>query len=158
MFSKCLQDFILFVQQRCWAFLLIVLVFLAGRLSTTNKKMGLLVDNLPFFVAQTTSKAYVEVNNTRSYNSSLDSILESCGEICHTNISGTPGKFFEALVKKVDCMAILTNPALDASMLEKEPPSQIPPHLLNAYTYDGKVAVRYVATWNQRYLGAQVGC
>jgi hypothetical protein len=94
----------------------------------------------------------------RSYNASLDSILENCGEICHTNISGTPGKFFEALVKKVDCMAILTNPALDASMLEKEPPSQIPPHLLNAYTYDGKVAVRYVATRNERHLGAQVGC
>lgn len=86
----------------------------------------------------------------------LDRVLRGCGAICEHSAVGTPSKFFNYISKPVDCIALLTNPAIDAAMNETEPPPAIPADLLPFFTYDGKVSVHYYhkdkTLFNQRYL------
>ena len=46
---------------------------------------------------------------------SLESIKNSCGEICDQTIKGKPGAFFDHIKKNVNCEALFTNPDIDAS-------------------------------------------
>jgi hypothetical protein len=72
----------------------------------------------------------------------LEAVLKGCGDVCRDDMTGEPSKFFNHLTKKVDCPALLSNAAIDASMQDPEPPAAIPAHMLNAFTYGGRVAMR----------------
>lgn len=93
----------------------------------------------------------------RSYSAPVDDVLVGCGDICHTDMAGAPGKYFDTIKKHVDCDALMTNAAIDAAMLEAEPPKAIPDHLLDAFTYGGRVAVKNHlpdgTVLNNRHLG-----
>jgi hypothetical protein len=85
----------------------------------------------------------------------LAQLLEGCGEVCDVDIHGQPSLFFEHIEKKVDCEGLLTNQAIDAAMSEPDPPVQIPPDMLDAFTYHGKIPVKMYlpkGVLNQRYL------
>ena len=73
----------------------------------------------------------------------LKSIQQDCGEICNTNITGVPGKFFEGIKKETNCEALYSNPYIDEPSEFKIPPEFIPKWLKSHFTYNGKVPVNY---------------
>ena len=72
---------------------------------------------------------------------SLESIKNSCGEICDQTIKGKPGAFFDHIKKNVDCEALFRNPDIDISSDFPHPPQRIPKWLLPDYNYGGRVEV-----------------
>ena len=52
----------------------------------------------------------------------LNSIKKSCGEVCHTNITGIPSEPFDIIQKNVRCQALFENPILDAASQYDKPP------------------------------------
>ena len=52
----------------------------------------------------------------------LNSIKKSCGEVCHTNITGIPSEPFDTIQKNIQCGALFENPILDAASQYDEPP------------------------------------
>jgi hypothetical protein len=74
-------------------------------------------------------------------------MLKGCGEICDTKIMGKPGKFFNEVRKKVDCMGLYSNVENDAPAKVWPPPRQIPKSMEGDYTLNGK-------TWDE-YLHIQ---
>lgn len=100
-------------------------------------------------LSATFTTVYDRVYDNRTHT---EKVLEGCGEICETSKDGTPSKFFNFIEKKVDCHALMSNEAIDAAMVEDEPPQSIPTELLPAFTYDGRVQVKFDRIYNQRYL------
>lgn len=82
-------------------------------------------------------------------------VLEDCKDICRVDMAGKPSLYFDHIEKEVDCHALMTNAAIDAPMLAAEPPQELPPEMVAAFTYGGKVQL--VPFWgglfNQRYVG-----
>ena len=72
---------------------------------------------------------------------SLQSIKNSCGEICDQTIEGKPGAFFDHIKKNVDCEALFRNADIDISSDFPHPPQRIPKWLLPDYNYGGRVEV-----------------
>ena len=72
---------------------------------------------------------------------SLESIKNSCGEICDQTIKGKPGAFFDHIKKNVDCEALFRNPDIDISSDFPHPPQRIPKWLMPDYAYGGRVEV-----------------
>lgn len=51
--------------------------------------------------------------------------------------------------------ALTTNAAIDALMIDAEPPTKLPPEMMDAFTYGGKVEFvpYHGGFWNQGYMG-----
>ena len=74
-------------------------------------------------------------------------------ELYSNDIKGTPSKFFDFIRKKVDCKSLWENATIDATR-QSEPLASIPDAMLDAFTYNGRVALRpYATLFNQVYLG-----
>ena len=87
---------------------------------------------------KTTANRYENLKRT------LKSINESCGDTCNQRINGEPdNQFFDFVEKEINCMALFTNPDIDASSEFEYPPSEIPKWLLADYNYGGKVPISY---------------
>jgi len=89
------------------------------------------------------------------YTDHINAVLEGCGDICSIQCTdAVPSLYFDYIEKQVDCMSLLTNPAIDAAMKEERPPASIPEEMLDFFSYSGKVQMKF---WgyilNQRYMG-----
>ena len=74
----------------------------------------------------------------------LKSVKESCGDVCNQRSDGQPfNQYFDLVEKEINCMALFTNPDIDASSEFEFPPTEIPKWLLADYNYGGKVQVFY---------------
>ena len=88
--------------------------------------------------ASTTTNIYENLKIT------LKSIKESCGDVCNQRINGQPdNEFFDFVEKEINCMALFTNPDIDASSEFEYPPSEIPKWLMADYNYGGNVPISY---------------
>jgi len=68
----------------------------------------------------------------------LARVLKGCGQICDTSMTGKSSKFFDQILKQVDCRALWSNDAID----EPRPPGvapDLPKDLEMLFTYGGKV-------------------
>ena len=115
--------------------------------------------------------------NTRSYNDqdyeelrrALESIRESCGDLCDTSISsskpssecstsrGKQPQFFECLRKNVNCEELWSNPLMDAPSKYCFPPRFPPKFLRSNFTYDGRIELRTDSYYNELSMPHQVG-
>ena len=86
------------------------------------------------------------------YEKHLMQVMDGCGEICDTNIRGLPSLFFDHIKKKLDCIAIGTNAAIDAAGFEDPPPKTIPENMMDAFTFSGRIGIN-LAYDNSKYLG-----
>ena len=59
-------------------------------------------------------------HETHHFN--LNSIKKSCGEVCHTNITGISSEPFDIIQKNIQCKALFENPILDAASQYDKPP------------------------------------
>ena len=57
-----------------------------------------------------------------SHRFNLNSIKKSCGEVCHTNITGISSQPFDTIRKNIQCRALFENPILDAASQYHKPP------------------------------------
>jgi hypothetical protein len=99
-------------------------------------------------------------SNPSYYHAHMKAVLAGCGDICRVDMTGEPSLYFDHIEKEVDCHALMTNAAIDAPMLAAEPPNEVPPEMVSAYTYGGKVQVVPYAEGllNQRYMGNEASC
>ena len=83
-------------------------------------------------------------------------ILQGCGDICNTSITGKHGIFFEQITKKVDCSAIWRNTAIDESR-PIGPAPDVPSKFLNLFNYNGQVQITKFSRGllNQQYAGGK---
>jgi len=88
----------------------------------------------------------------------MQAVLEGCEDICRIDMPGEASLYHDYIEKQVNCKAILSNPAIDAVMVDPEPPVTIPTEMMDAFTYEGKVKLSFYAEklFNQRYLGKEV--
>ena len=80
----------------------------------------------------------------------------SCGDICNVSMTGTPGPFFDEIVKKVDCNFLWAE-KIDARPASLPAPgwSDVPVAMQNEFTYQRKVPLshyRKSGVLDQRYL------
>lgn len=96
--------------------------------------------------------------NETSYVDHMQAVLEGCADICRIDMPGEASLYHDYIEKQVNCKAILSNPAIDAVMVDPEPPVTIPTEMMDAFTYEGKVKLSFYADklFNQRYLGKEV--
>jgi len=71
----------------------------------------------------------------------IDSILESCGELCDTTRTGTPGIYFDHIRASINCKALFDNYFIDSSHNHVHAPRHIPNELWNYYTMDNRLKV-----------------
>lgn len=92
------------------------------------------------------------------YKRHMEAVKNGCGDICKIDMEGSPSLFHDYIEKEVDCLSLLSNPAIDATMTDVNPPTLIPEEMLDAFTYHGQVPVRPYSggILNQRYLGKEV--
>lgn len=92
------------------------------------------------------------------YHAHMKAVLNGCKYICRVDIAGTPSLYFDHIDKEIDCHALMTNAAIDAPMVEAEPPRELPAEMVDAFTYGGRVRVVpfYNGVLNQRYMGSKV--
>ena len=96
------------------------------------------IEEFKDFSLKTTANKYENLKIT------LNSIKESCGDVCNQRSDGQPfNKYFDLVEKEINCMALFTNPDIDASSEFEFPPTEIPKWLLADYNYGGKVQVFY---------------
>ena len=80
--------------------------------------------------------------------------VEKHEQIYRHDMQGTPSLFFDFIHKDVDCQALWENATIDAERPTALPPSEIPPSMLDAFTYGGRVPVRpWSELLNNQYLG-----
>ena len=90
------------------------------------------------FSLKTTANKYENLKIT------LNSIKESCGDVCNQRSDGQPfNQYFDLVEKEINCMALFTNPDIDASSEFEYPPSEIPKWLMADYNYGGNVPISY---------------
>ena len=92
------------------------------------------------------------------YHAHMKAVLQGCQDICRVDMAGEPSLYFDHIRKDVDCLALMTNAAIDAAMIDDEPPQQFPSEMVEAFTYGGKVKIIPFArgVLNQRYMGSTV--
>jgi len=71
-------------------------------------------------------------------------MLKGCGEICDATITGNPGKYFNEVRKKVDCMGLYSNVENDAPAKVWPPPRQIPKSMERDFSRNGKIVGYYL--------------
>ena len=83
----------------------------------------------------------------------INSIRNSCGQLCDTSRLGTPGPFFDHVTAPINCKAIYNNPYIDEGH-SGPAPKKIPKEFWNEYTMGDRVQIR---EWylNQRYLNSK---
>nr|XP_022341369.1 uncharacterized protein LOC111135518 isoform X2 [Crassostrea virginica]XP_022341370.1 uncharacterized protein LOC111135518 isoform X2 [Crassostrea virginica] len=83
----------------------------------------------------------------------INSIRNSCGQLCDTSRQGTPGPFFDHVTAPVDCKAIYNNPFIDEGN-SGPPPKKIPKEFWNEYSMGDRVPI---LEWyfNQKYLNSK---
>jgi len=88
----------------------------------------------------------------------MQAALEGCEDICRIDMPGEASLYHNYIEKKVNCKAILSNPAIDAVMGDSEPPATIPIEMMDAFTYEGKLNFSFYKDklFNERYLGKEV--
>ena len=82
--------------------------------------------------------------NKEAYNnlrSTIQSVKKSCGDVCHTNDKGNPGKYFNEIHKNVNCPALFATSDIDAPSQFHDPPMRIPKWLVEDYSYGGEVSI-----------------
>ncbi len=77
-------------------------------------------------------------DSSSSYFAHITRVLQGCGEICDTSMSGQSGIFFNQIKKKVDCSALWSNAAIDVSRPPEVAPD-LPTELTKLYTYNGRI-------------------
>ncbi|VDI05928.1 saposin [Mytilus galloprovincialis] len=82
----------------------------------------------------------------------LNSVLQACGQLCNTSRKGLPGPYFDHILAPIDCNAILKNEYVDRGHGLPLAPATIPIELMNEYSMNNRIPVRY---WhlNSQYLG-----
>ena len=89
-------------------------------------------------------KTTTKTNRYENLKKTLKSINESCGDVCNQRINGQPdNQYFDFIEKEINCMALFTNPNIDACSEFEYPPSQIPKWLMADYNYGGNVPISY---------------
>lgn len=90
---------------------------------------------------------------------SIESIRRSCGDVCNTTMTGTPGKHHPFIAKKIDCQELFSNPDIDAPgnfdwtnfplAFKQNPdikgkvPDHLPAYLVKEFSYNRKVKLIY---------------
>ena len=74
---------------------------------------------------------------------SIESVRKSCGQVCDTSVTGTPGKYYDVIEKTVDCDALFSNPDIDAPGEFCDAPKKPPKWLAPEYTYGDRVPFKY---------------
>ena len=96
----------------------------------------------------------INEKDTSVINNSTD-VLDGCGQICQTDMVGTPSLFFDFIKKDVHCQAIWINSEIDQS--RDGPPvhlSDLSEETISNFTYNHKFPmVPYVSLMDQKYLG-----
>jgi hypothetical protein len=77
-------------------------------------------------------------DTSSSYLAHISRVLQGCGEICDTSMSGQSAIFFAHIKKRVDCLALWSNAAIDVSRPPEVAPD-IPTELTKLYTYNGRI-------------------
>jgi hypothetical protein len=83
-------------------------------------------------------------------------ILEGCGDICNTSITGKDGIFFQHIAKRVNCSALWQNAAIDESR-SIGPAPDVPSKFLHLFNYNGQVQMTKYSggLLNQQYAGGE---
>lgn len=107
---------------------------------------------------ENTAHSQQEQHRESPYKRHMEAVQIGCGDVCKIDMVGSPSLFHDYIEKEVDCRSLLSNSAIDATMVEANPPKTIPDEMLDAFTYNGQVPLR---PWsdrllNQRYLGKEV--
>ena len=71
----------------------------------------------------------------------IDSILESCGELCDTTRTRSPGIYFYQIRVSINCKALFNNPFIDSGHIIVHPPRYIPNELWHYYIMDNRIKV-----------------
>jgi len=103
------------------------------------------------------AKSFHNTTNSSDFlEEHIGEILEGCGEICNTSITGKDGIFFQYITKQVDCVGLWQNTAIDESRAIGPPPD-VPSKFLNLFNYNGQVEMtRYSSgLLNQQYAGGK---
>lgn len=82
-------------------------------------------------------------------------VLDGCGQICNTSMTGEKGLFYDQIKKSLDCPALWANSAIDAGR-PAGPAPDIPGEIKHLYDYNGKVPIVHNPAYgilNQHYLG-----
>lgn len=105
-----------------------------------------------------TPQVHTVINNAvtteQRYAQHLQDVLVGCEEICDLSLEGFPSLFFNFIKKRVDCLALGRNAAIDAQGFEDPPPREIPQVMMHAFTFDGKITPGQ-AYYHEKYLGAK---
>ena len=72
----------------------------------------------------------------------LADIRISCGDLCDTNLTGTPGKYFDVIKKDFSCEALFRNELIDKPSEFPSPPQKIPKYLKTDFTYNGRITFK----------------
>lgn len=138
--------------------LLLLAVYLQGELSQGGSAPASSSDTAPASVLQI-NPSLARNALDRSIIKRLNSILQSCGELCNTDRPLQPGPFqdisstnyFKVSSAPVQCRRLYTNKDLDAPREQAEAPQDIPSYLMSYYTLDGRIPVQ-PGYRNQKYL------
>ena len=71
----------------------------------------------------------------------INSIRNSCGQLCDTSRPGTPGPFFDHETAPIDCKAIYNYPYIDEGHFGPAP-QKIPKEFWNEYSMGDRVSIR----------------
>lgn len=84
-----------------------------------------------------------------------NAVLQGCGEVCNTEMSGAPSLFFNAVRKHMACRALWSNSAIDEAVSDKQwPPPQKPPAIfMDDFLYHGRVRGVWGRYYQNRYAG-----
>lgn len=74
-------------------------------------------------------------------------------ELYSNEMQGQPSKYFNHISKRVNCPALWKNATIDESRDREKVEHSIPDHMLDAFTYGGRVNLRPGDILNQVYLG-----
>ena len=91
---------------------------------------------------------------TLSESHPLTSIKQACGELCDLTRRGFPGPYFDHVTAAINCRALFKNEYIDNNHGLPQAPKQIPEDLLNEFTMNKRIPVKYVY-YNQQYLGKE---
>ena len=83
----------------------------------------------------------------------INSIRNSCGQLCDTSRTGTSGPFFDHVTAPIDCKSIYNNPYIDEGH-SGPAPKTIPKEFWNEYTMENRVTIRG-CYFNQKYLNSK---
>jgi hypothetical protein len=94
-----------------------------------------------------------DLSDSLYYSAIRQALLISCGSLCaRAETSRTPGKFFDAVRKPIQCPSLFSAPIFDSPAVRWPPPPLIPAVLYDDYTLEGAADVESMVFLN-RYSG-----